>query len=100
MTPTPPITRILNGVLHNAEVSNDGVDVLLHGDVHTMLGTGPGALAVVTRVTIAVAEDDVPDLIQALDEERDQLRANGCAIDDHDRAMDSRDETRDLRGAA
>lgn len=87
-THVQPVTRVVNGVLHDPWVSNDGVDVLLHGDIHTMLGKGPGAVSVITRVTIAIPEDDLPDLLTALDEERDQLRANGSAIDDHDRWRD------------
>jgi hypothetical protein len=91
MTIQPAIR--LAGVLANPWVDHDGVDVLLHGVLRTRNAAN---LPIHYEVTIAIPEDDVADLVEALDQERGQLAATSSAIDDHDRAMD---EARNLEVA-
>jgi hypothetical protein len=77
-------TKRLTGILTNHWTENDGVDVILCGTVTTRNWWNG---RVIYAVRIAVAEDDVPGVVDALDQEAAQIGATGCAIDDHDEAV-------------
>jgi hypothetical protein len=80
----PAQTIRISGVLEDAWVEHDHVDVVIHGVLRTTNAQGD---TVLYEITDAASEDDASDLATAIDQERDQLTAGPSAIDDHDEAV-------------
>jgi hypothetical protein len=83
----PAQTIRLSGVLEDAWVEHDHVDVVIHGVLCT---TNAQGATVLYQITAAVREDDAKDLANAIDQERDQLTAGPSAIDGYDLVVDER----------